>query len=85
MKSIVKNRNLLLFVLSLLFCVSIVACVGFATVNAEATPKTLEEVALTMEDGASIRTNEPNGIRFRSFMSVADYEGLKANIFRSLI
>ncbi len=80
MKSIVKNRNLLLFVLSLLFCVSIVACVGFATVNAEATPKTLEEVALTMEEGASIRTNEPNGIRFRSFMSVADYEGLKANV-----
>ena len=80
MKSIVKNRNLLLFVLSLLFCVSIVACVGFAKVNAEATPKTLEEVALTMEEGASIRTNEPNGIRFRSFMSVADYEGLKANV-----
>lgn len=80
MKSIVKNRNLLLFVLSLLFCVSIVACVGFATVNAEATPKTLEEVVLTMEEGASIRTNEPNGIRFRSFMSVADYEGLKANV-----
>lgn len=80
MKSIVKNRNLLLFVLSLLFYVSIVACVGFATVNAEATPKTLEEVALTMEEGASIRTNEPNGIRFRSFMSVADYEGLKANV-----
>ena len=42
MKSIIKNRNLLLFVLSLLFCVSIVACVGFATVNEEANPITLE-------------------------------------------
>ena len=73
------RRNILLTALAFLFCIAIGLSAGFATVFAQATPKTLEEVTLTMEDGALIRVSEPTGIRFRSFMSKEDYDGLMAN------
>ncbi len=76
----VMRRNILLTVLAFLLCLSVGLSAGFATVFAETTPKTLAEVTLTMEDGALIRGSEPTGIRFRSFMSEADYEGLMANV-----
>lgn len=37
-----------------------------------------ETLAYDMQDGASVRLNETTGIRFTSFLSKADYEGLKA-------
>lgn len=76
----VMRRNILLTVLAFLLCLSVGLSAGFATVFAETTPKTLAEVTLTMEDGALVRASEPTGIRFRSFMSEADYEGLMANV-----
>lgn len=76
----VMRRNILLTVLAFLLCVSMGLSAGFATVFAETAPKTLAEVTLTMEDGALIRGSEPTGIRFRSFMSNSDYEGLMANV-----
>ena len=44
--------------------------------------KTVDEVAFTMEEGASVRTsndNKTNGLRFAASMSATDYAGLKAN------
>lgn len=79
MKKVIR-RNILLTALAFLLCLSVGLSAGFATVFAETTPKTLAEVTLTMEDGALIRGSEPTGIRFRSFMSEADYEGLIANV-----
>lgn len=58
-----------------------------SAVNAAAenvvTAKTLDEVSFTMQNGAAIRKSEPTGLRFRSLLSTADYNGLQ-NQYASL-
>lgn len=70
---------------TLLILLSFTCVLGFAAgtlsvANAATTPKTISEITVYMEDGASIRLNEPTGLRFRSVMSAEDYEALKANV-----
>lgn len=82
-KTLLNKKTIILFFLSVLMVFS----VGFftyanASADASLTPKTIDEVAYTMEDGASIRMssdNKTNGLRFVASMPTTDYEALKAN------
>lgn len=78
--------NLKRRVLMVLAFITSLCCIGFAVKTFEAkatdvTPKTLEEVNITMKDGAAVRMlgDGNNGIMFGMVMNSDDYLGLKAN------
>ena len=48
-------------------------------VNASTQTITLEDVTFVMDKGASVRKDTPTGLRFRSLLSVEDYNALEAN------
>ena len=87
-------KSALLFAVSILFVLcSVIGVLSYGNqkvVSAEIVyeAKTVEQVAYNMVNGASIRLDEEDetsGIRFAAEMSVADYEGLKANGYKSLL
>ena len=52
---------------------------NFLTVSAETQTKTIDEVTLLMDEGAAVRKDTPTGLRYRSLLSVEDYNTLEAN------
>jgi len=52
---------------------------NFLTVSAATQTKTIDEVTLLMDEGAAVRKDTPTGLRYRSLLSVEDYNALEAN------
>ncbi|MBQ9756198.1 MAG: hypothetical protein IJV99_01200 [Clostridia bacterium] len=94
MRTTKRLRNLLVSVMAFV----LVACLFFS-INSLTNPtkiqaddtysaKTLDEITFTMDEGAQIYTNNQeniSGIRFSASMTNADYQGLIANEYKSLI
>ncbi|MBQ8725980.1 MAG: hypothetical protein IJY84_02625, partial [Clostridia bacterium] len=85
----VKTKNRILLLLTIMFSIALVLGVGLALNNgdfkvADAATQTmdLDDVAFTMDKGAAVRKDTPTGLRFRSLMSVDDYNALEANTAR---
>ena len=86
MKNTLKIRNKLLIALTVLTSFAMVGGVlamvekdKFLPVSAATQTKTLDEVSFVMDSGAAVRKDTPTGIRFRSLLSVEDYNALEAN------
>ena len=52
---------------------------NFLAVSAATQTKTIDEVTLLMDEGAAVRKDTPTGLRYRSLLSVEDYNALEAN------
>ncbi|MBQ8394347.1 MAG: DUF4838 domain-containing protein [Clostridia bacterium] len=81
-----KFRKQLLIFLTTATCAVTAFGVGFAvennkisTISASAQTKTIDDVTFEMDAGAAVRKDTPTGIRFRSMLSVDDYNALEAN------
>ncbi len=92
MKMTTNLRKVIILLVSILCAIcTFIGVMSFNGVNAIAEtiyePKTIEDVSFNMISGAQIRISEKDetsGIRFGAKLSVADYEGLKANGYKSL-
>lgn len=74
-----KQKNLLLAAVSAVFAISLFFGIGVKAAFADSSAP-LDSVNLTMDVGASVRKNEPTGLRFRSLMSVSDYNALMESV-----
>lgn len=76
----VMKKNVLLVVLSIVsFVFAFSGICGFVNASAETTPKTLSEISFVMEEGATVRLDGNNGMRFAGKLSKDDYQAIKSN------
>ena len=78
-----KLKNKVLLFLTTVACAATLFGAGIAvenskifTVSGATQTKTIDEVTFVMDDGAAVRKDTPTGIRFRSLLSVDDYNAL---------
>lgn len=74
-----KQKNLLIVILSVFFAISLLFGIGVKKAFA-ASDSVLDSVSFTMQNGASVRKEEPTGLRFRSLLSKEDYNKLTENV-----
>ena len=74
-----KQKNLLIVILSVFFAISLLFGIGVKKAFA-ASDSVLDSVSFTMQNGASVRKDEPTGLRFRSLLSKEDYNKLTENV-----
>ena len=74
-----KQKNLLIVILSVFFAISLLFGIGVKKAFASS-DSVLDSVTFTMQSGASVRKNEPTGLRFRSLLPKADYNKLTASV-----
>ena len=81
-----KIKSKILLLLTTVACFATFLGVGitvknnnFLAVSAATQTKTLDEVSLIMDEGAAVRKDTPTGLRYRSLLSVEDYNALEAN------
>ena len=74
-----KQKNLLIVILSVFFAISLLFGIGVKKAFA-ASDSVLDSVSFTMQNGASVRKDEPTGLRFRSLLSKEDYNKLRENV-----
>ena len=73
----IRNKGLLIALLCVVFAISMLPIVLKASAAGETT---IDEVNFTVEKGASVRKEVSSaGLRFRSLLSVEEYEGLMSN------
>lgn len=74
-----KQKNLWIVILSVFFAISLLFGIGVKKAFA-ASDSVLDSVSFTMQNGASVRKDEPTGLRFRSLLSKEDYNKLTENV-----
>ena len=74
-----KQKNLWIVILSVFFAISLLFGIGVKKAFA-ASDSVLDSVSFTMQNGASVRKEEPTGLRFRSLLSKEDYNKLTENV-----
>ena len=74
-----KQKNLWIVILSVFFAISLLFGIGVKKAFA-ASDSVLDSVSFTMQNGASVRKDEPTGLRFRSLLSKEDYNRLTENV-----
>lgn len=74
-----KQKNLWIVILSVFFAISLLFGIGVKKAFA-ASDSVLDSVSFTIQNGASVRKDEPTGLRFRSLLSKEDYNKLRENV-----
>ena len=74
-----KQKNIWIVILSVFFAISLLFGIGVKKAFA-ASDSVLDSVSFTMQNGASVRKEEPTGLRFRSLLSKEDYNKLTENV-----
>ena len=74
-----KQKNLWIVILSVFFAISLLFGIGVKKAFA-ASDSVLDSLSFTMQNGASVRKDEPTGLRFRSLLSKEDYNKLTENV-----
>ena len=74
-----KQKNLWIVILSVFFAISLLFGIGVKKAFA-ASDSVLDSVSFTIQNGASVRKDEPTGLRFRSLLSKEDYNKLTENV-----